>query len=300
MRDRAFSHLRGNVVAYAALFIALGGTAFAAASVVPANSVGTAQLKNGAVTGQKVAHSTLTGANIRSSTLGTVPNSAHLGGLTGSAFQRRISTACSSGQAMTSVSATGAPTCSPFGQGTITSVTGATGLTGSATSGGATLSVDPTVVQSRVSGSCGTGKAVASIAQSGQVTCGGTLAPVMGGSGTNVISNAVYLAPEGISTPSASAPAVQAVSPAVAMTANNLSVSIGTAPGTNNGWVFVLIVNGSLMNTPNCKILDTSTTCTDTGDPIAIPAGATVSLGVLVDAGNPAPTSVSFAWTAQT
>jgi hypothetical protein len=54
------------------------------------NSVGTAQLKNGAVTGQKVAANTLTGANIKASTLGTVPNAANaakLGGQAPSAFR---------------------------------------------------------------------------------------------------------------------------------------------------------------------------------------------------------------------
>jgi hypothetical protein len=40
-------HLRGNVIAYAALFIALGGTSYAAATrLLPANSVGTRQVIN--------------------------------------------------------------------------------------------------------------------------------------------------------------------------------------------------------------------------------------------------------------
>ena len=51
-------HVRSNVVGYLALFVAFGGTA-AAAIKVPDNSVGTAQLQNGAVTGQKVAADTL-------------------------------------------------------------------------------------------------------------------------------------------------------------------------------------------------------------------------------------------------
>jgi hypothetical protein len=65
-----------NVIATLALFIALGGGAYAAAKL-PNNSVGTKQLKKGAVTGQKVAANTLTGTNINSSTLGTVPSAAH-------------------------------------------------------------------------------------------------------------------------------------------------------------------------------------------------------------------------------
>jgi hypothetical protein len=73
----------GNVTATLALFIALGGGAYAAVAL-PANSVGTRQLKtkavttskikNSAVTGAKVRKNTLTGADIRESTLGQVPS----------------------------------------------------------------------------------------------------------------------------------------------------------------------------------------------------------------------------------
>ena len=43
--NTALSHLRKNVVAYVALFVALGGTSYAAVSL-PAGSVGNRQLKN--------------------------------------------------------------------------------------------------------------------------------------------------------------------------------------------------------------------------------------------------------------
>jgi hypothetical protein len=46
-------HLRGNLVGYIALFVALSGTAYAAVNL-PKNSVGTNQLKNGAVTLKKI------------------------------------------------------------------------------------------------------------------------------------------------------------------------------------------------------------------------------------------------------
>jgi hypothetical protein len=45
-------HLRGHFVAYLALFFALGGTSFAAVNALPKNSVGSPQIKNGAI--QKV------------------------------------------------------------------------------------------------------------------------------------------------------------------------------------------------------------------------------------------------------
>jgi hypothetical protein len=49
--------IRKNPIAYLALFIALGGTSYAAVAL-PANSVGARQLRNGAVTNAKVkAHS---------------------------------------------------------------------------------------------------------------------------------------------------------------------------------------------------------------------------------------------------
>jgi hypothetical protein len=47
------AHVRRQGVAYLALFVALGGTSYAAVTL-PKNSVGTAQLKNSAVTGAKV------------------------------------------------------------------------------------------------------------------------------------------------------------------------------------------------------------------------------------------------------
>ena len=63
-REQDFTtHLRGNVVAYLALFVALGGTSYAAATLprnsvtakqIAARAVGSAELKNGAVTSQKV------------------------------------------------------------------------------------------------------------------------------------------------------------------------------------------------------------------------------------------------------
>jgi hypothetical protein len=47
--NRLLNHLRANVIAYLALFVALGGSSYAAFSL-PAGSVGTSQLRNGSVT----------------------------------------------------------------------------------------------------------------------------------------------------------------------------------------------------------------------------------------------------------
>jgi len=120
------SFLRGNMLALIALFIALGGTTYAA-TALPKNSVGTKQLKNNAVnatkikngsvinaklannavTGAKVKDDSLTGADILESSLAKVPsaaaadtatnatnattaaNATQLGGVAASAYQHK-------------------------------------------------------------------------------------------------------------------------------------------------------------------------------------------------------------------
>lgn len=49
---RLSRHLRTNAIAYLALFVALGGTGYAAANL-PTNSVGTRQIKNGSIVPKK-------------------------------------------------------------------------------------------------------------------------------------------------------------------------------------------------------------------------------------------------------
>jgi len=63
-------------LAAASMVVGLGSGAFAAFSL-PQHSVGTPQLQPDAVTGAKVAHRTLTGDDIRASTLGKVPKATH-------------------------------------------------------------------------------------------------------------------------------------------------------------------------------------------------------------------------------
>lgn len=75
-----------NVVSTMALFVALSGGAYAAATL-PKNSVGTTQLrkdavtrakiKNNAVNGSKVADRSITGADVKESTLSIVPSATH-------------------------------------------------------------------------------------------------------------------------------------------------------------------------------------------------------------------------------
>jgi hypothetical protein len=63
-----------NVMVTILAFIVLGGGAAFAASKLAKNSVGTKQIKNGAVTSAKVKKHTLTGTNINLAKLGTVPS----------------------------------------------------------------------------------------------------------------------------------------------------------------------------------------------------------------------------------
>jgi hypothetical protein len=63
------------VIALIALFIALGGTSYAAIKL-PKNSVGSKQLKNNAVTGSKIKNGAVTKSKINTSGL-TVPNATH-------------------------------------------------------------------------------------------------------------------------------------------------------------------------------------------------------------------------------
>jgi hypothetical protein len=65
-----------NVIATLALFVALGGGAYAATQL-PKNSVGAKQLKKNAVTAAKINNGAVTGEKINLSSLGTVPSASH-------------------------------------------------------------------------------------------------------------------------------------------------------------------------------------------------------------------------------
>jgi hypothetical protein len=63
------THVKHNLVAYLALFVALGGTSYAAINL-PAGSVGTRQLRNGAVSNQKLAKGSVGAADLDRKTVG--------------------------------------------------------------------------------------------------------------------------------------------------------------------------------------------------------------------------------------
>jgi hypothetical protein len=64
------------VIALIALFVALGGSSYAAINSLPKNSVGSKQLKKNAVTGVKIKNGAVTKSKINTSGL-TVPNATH-------------------------------------------------------------------------------------------------------------------------------------------------------------------------------------------------------------------------------
>jgi hypothetical protein len=70
MSRRIVGLMRGNIIAFVALFIALGGTSYAATTLA-AGSVGTKQLKRGAVTTAKLKTGAVTAAKIRTGAVTT-------------------------------------------------------------------------------------------------------------------------------------------------------------------------------------------------------------------------------------
>lgn len=87
---KTLTYMRHHAIALIALFVALGGTSYAALNL-PAGSVGTRQLHNGAVTGKKLANGAVTPAKLDGRVIGGfvrhwahVSQTAHvLGGSTG-------------------------------------------------------------------------------------------------------------------------------------------------------------------------------------------------------------------------
>ena len=99
----------GTVVGYLALFVALSGTAWA----VAANSVGTQQLKDNAVTGAKVLNGSLVGADVHPNSLGGAQ--INESSLAPRILQRRVTGTCSSGRAIATIHQNGRVGCSAAG-----------------------------------------------------------------------------------------------------------------------------------------------------------------------------------------
>src|SRR5690242_18129798 len=93
----------------------------------------------------------------------TANNATNLGGKPPSAYQAAIMSTCTAGTFISAINpSTGVATCTP--ENVYTAGTGLS-LTGTA------FSVDPTAVQSRVTGTCGPNAAIGMVKQDGTVTC---------------------------------------------------------------------------------------------------------------------------------
>jgi hypothetical protein len=111
---RVLTKMRGgltyaNVMATIAAFVALGGVGYAAV-VVPPDSVGTKQLRNGAVIGSKVKDQSLTRADIDISKLGVVPAASYAGSASRADHANTADTASAADTANTATSADTATT----------------------------------------------------------------------------------------------------------------------------------------------------------------------------------------------
>jgi hypothetical protein len=150
-------YLRQNILGLVAIFIALGGVSWAAQNL-PANSVTSASLKNGAVkgpdiaanavTGPKVAPDSLTGADVNEASLSIPPSSpvgSAGGDLTGTYPNPLLAAGSVGADEVAADSLAGADILE-------------SGL-------------DFTVLQQRVTGACAAGSAVAAIGQTGAVGC---------------------------------------------------------------------------------------------------------------------------------
>jgi Collagen triple helix repeat (20 copies) len=101
------------------------------------------------------------------------PEAGLFGGLPSSAFQKRVSGSCASGEAIREIAAAGTVTCQSTagGSGTVTEVKTGAGLSGGPITTSGTLSVNTSEIQKRVTGACSTGEAVTKVNEDGTVGC---------------------------------------------------------------------------------------------------------------------------------
>jgi hypothetical protein len=172
-----------NVISTLALFLVLSGGAAYAASRLPAKSVGTKQLKQGAVTGVKVKDGSLTGADVNAATLGQVPSATRAQSAGTAETAGRANSATSADNAKR---ADGAPPLGPAGgalAGTFPTPTLAPGaVTDTALAEGIPHDVH-TVSSSSASNSQPERRQAVECPKGEQVIGGGAIAPFFGATG---------------------------------------------------------------------------------------------------------------------
>jgi hypothetical protein len=296
-KRRALSHgiygyIRRHHLGLVAIFIALSGSAYAA-NVAKKNSVTTKSIRAGAVTGPKVGQNTLTGVNIDESTHGTVPDAAHLGGQSPSAFQARISGGCVAGTAISSVGGDGGVACTPTGSGTITGVTAGNGLSGGGSSGNVNLAADLSVLQHRLTAGCATNQALMDIDASGSPTCfTPTTTTQFLGNSAGIVSGLAFLPPSGTGSSAVETNVTGAV-PANG-TVSNLTVVRTNPPGPGQSSTLTLRVNG-VDSSLSCTVSGFSSICTSAAQ-VSVTAGDRIDLEHTT-VGVPAVSGVSYGFT---
>ena len=151
-------YLRQNVLGLVAIFIALSGSAYAVTAAK--NSVGSAAIQNGSVRGVDLHSKAVSAKKLK------LPSVLQV-------LQSRVTGSCTGTMSIQGIAADGSVVCvaGQVGSGDITKITTAGGLTGGADAGDVALGVDPSAIQSRVTGTCAGTSILQSIAQNGTVGC---------------------------------------------------------------------------------------------------------------------------------
>ncbi len=233
------------VVASLALFVSLGGGAYAAVSVPP-NSVGTAQLKNAAVTGAKLHGNAVSSPKVEDGSL--------------------LAQDIKAGQIAAGLGAAGGDLTGSYpdpsiASGAVTNAKLAADAVNTANFNPGAQAPDSAKLDQRAPDDYG-------------AVLSGRINGLSGTAGGTVPDQ--YGTVSGISTPSNTQTSVTTVSPNQTLVARDLSVQITAAPGSGNDRTFELVVNGTRSGLL-CEIANSATSCSDSG-PVTVPAGATLSL----------------------
>jgi hypothetical protein len=271
MPSVALRHLRRNAVAYAALFVALGGTSYAAIKLPP-NSVGTRQLKRGAVTASKVKRHSLLASNFKAGQLrGGAPGPTGPQGPAGrdGASGKNGQNGAPGLDGRTVLNGLGAPPDGSGSPGDFYIDVAAHKIYGPKSSG--------------TSGAWGSGTDLVGPqgdpGTPGAATITGRINGVASATGTSPVIT--YGAVSGVSADTGTLSSVESASPAVEVVARNLFVKFTSAPGANGERDVTLVINGSPALSFVCDVsLTTNTTCTAPG-PVSIPAGSTLAFEII-------------------
>jgi hypothetical protein len=262
MMSSVLRHLRRNVIAYAALFVALGGTSYAAIKL-PANSVGTRQLKKGAVTAAKIkTHSLLAkdfkAGQLRSGAQGPIGPQGPAGRDGTNGQNGKPGQDGAPGQdGRTVLNGVGAPPDSSGTPGDFYVDTATDQIYGPKSSA--------------ASGAWGSGVALKGATGPSYWTALTQSVPTL------ALNNFYYGAVQGVSTATASEDNVSMLSPGEDVVARNLRVELSAAPGSGN-FVHIVMDDGQSVGL-NCVVDDPATTCSDPG-PHTIPAGSQIAWSV--------------------